>query len=214
MLRKGGNNPQDLFSFDNEISDNPGHIPFVDNNELIGMGGYEEGLVIGGGDLMDLEDEQLMQLVNQKCEELAVPGEPRQRKELRRIRLIQEAKKVQEKMLWKQEMEAREQQATEDKLRVKDEIREEIKQWKNESTGIQGYLCNLHKVLWEGADWKPVPLSELLEPSKVKKFYLKAQLVVHPDKVNQKFDGNPPPEIAARADMIADILKESMAKFS
>lgn len=39
-------------------------------------------------------------------------------------------------------------------------------------------------VLWEGETrWRPVGMADLVTPDQVKKFYRKAALVVHPDKV-------------------------------
>lgn len=45
-------------------------------------------------------------------------------------------------------------------------------------------MSTMHTVLWEGETrWKPVGMSELVTPDQVKKYYRKAVLVVHPDKV-------------------------------
>lgn len=39
-------------------------------------------------------------------------------------------------------------------------------------------------MLWEGENkWKPVSMADLVTPEQVKKYYRKAVLVVHPDKV-------------------------------
>lgn len=46
-------------------------------------------------------------------------------------------------------------------------------------------MSTMHTVLWDGETrWKPVGMSELVTPDQVKKYYRKAVLVVHPDKVN------------------------------
>lgn len=40
-------------------------------------------------------------------------------------------------------------------------------------------------MLWEGENkWKPVGMADLVTPEQVKKYYRKAVLVVHPDKVS------------------------------
>lgn len=45
-------------------------------------------------------------------------------------------------------------------------------------------ISTLHTVLWEGeTKWKSVNMAELVNPDQVKKYYRKAVLVVHPDKV-------------------------------
>lgn len=49
---------------------------------------------------------------------------------------------------------------------------------------IRALLSTLHTVLWEGETrWRPVNMADLVTPDQVKKFYRKAVLVVHPDKV-------------------------------
>ena len=49
---------------------------------------------------------------------------------------------------------------------------------------IRALLSTLHTVLWEGSGWNPPNMTDLVETNKVKKQYMKANLVVHPDKVN------------------------------
>lgn len=50
---------------------------------------------------------------------------------------------------------------------------------------IRALLSTLHTVLWEGeTKWKPVGMADLVTPDQVKKYYRKAALVVHPDKVS------------------------------
>lgn len=53
---------------------------------------------------------------------------------------------------------------------------------------IRALLSTLHTVLWDDEDrWKPVSMAELVTPEQVKKFYRRAALVVHPDKVQYNF---------------------------
>ena len=49
-------------------------------------------------------------------------------------------------------------------------------------------------------------MSDLLEPSKVKKAYMKANLIVHPDKVKQR-DGSVDEMVASA--LIFDVLKSA-----
>lgn len=52
---------------------------------------------------------------------------------------------------------------------------------------IRALLSTLNTVLWDGETrWKPVSMADLVTPDQVKKYYRKAALVVHPDKVQYK----------------------------
>ena len=57
-----------------------------------------------------------------------------------------------------------------------------------------------------GHAWKRPNMSDLLEPSKVKKAYMKANLIVHPDKVKQR-DGSVDEMVASA--LIFDVLKSA-----
>ena len=48
---------------------------------------------------------------------------------------------------------------------------------------IRALLSTLHTVLWEGSGWNPPGMTDLVETGKVKKQYMKANLIIHPDKV-------------------------------
>ncbi|RMZ53191.1 hypothetical protein APUTEX25_005180 [Auxenochlorella protothecoides] len=68
----------------------------------------------------------------------------------------------------------------------------------------------MHTVLWPDSGWERPSISDMVEDAKVKRWYMKANLVVHPDKVRQK-GGDV--EAVARADMVFDILKAAWGKF-
>ncbi len=71
----------------------------------------------------------------------------------------------------------------EDAIRV--QLEPKIKAWSEEygkKKQLQALLASLHTILWPGAKWKPISMGDILQPAKVKKFYFKATLVVHPDK--------------------------------
>lgn len=73
---------------------------------------------------------------------------------------------------------------------------------------LANLLSELSKVLWEGANWVPVPLWDVLDnSSKRTKTYHKACLLTHPDKHSDS-----PPEIKERAHMIFDYLKTAKDK--
>merc|ERR1712238_579399 len=73
----------------------------------------------------------------------------------------------------------------EDKIRL--QLEPKIKSWSEEhgkKKQLQALLASLHTILWDGAKWKQINLGDILQPSKCKKFYFKATLVVHPDKTH------------------------------
>ena len=51
---------------------------------------------------------------------------------------------------------------------------------------IRVLLCTLDQVLWTGNGWERVGMDKLLDPSSVKKYYRKATMLCHPDRL-----GNP-----------------------
>ncbi|XP_012944616.1 cyclin-G-associated kinase [Aplysia californica] len=49
---------------------------------------------------------------------------------------------------------------------------------------IRALLCSMGAVLWDGEErWKPIGMHQLVTPEQVKKWYRKAVLSVHPDKL-------------------------------
>lgn len=75
---------------------------------------------------------------------------------------------------------------------------------------IRALLSSLDSVLWPDSGWKSPGLTDLVEPNKVKRWYMKANLIVHPDKVKQK--GGTVEQIVM-ADMAFDVLKVAWGKF-
>ncbi|MGK3743036.1 MAG: hypothetical protein ACI90V_009892 [Bacillariaceae sp.] len=73
----------------------------------------------------------------------------------------------------------------EDMIRL--QLEPKIKAWSEEhgkKKQLQALLANLHTILWNGTKWKQINIGDILQPSKCKKFYFKATLVVHPDKTH------------------------------
>lgn len=73
----------------------------------------------------------------------------------------------------------------EDAIRV--QLEPKIKAWAEEygkKKQLQALLASLHTILWKGTKWKTISMGDILQPAKVKKFYFKATLVVHPDKTH------------------------------
>ena len=52
----------------------------------------------------------------------------------------------------------------------------------NEKKNVRNLLTSMHAVLWPDSGWKPVGLGDVIDSKKVKLFYRKAMLVVHPDR--------------------------------
>lgn len=72
---------------------------------------------------------------------------------------------------------------TEDVIRR--QLDPQIKAWSEEhgkKKQLRALLASLHTVLWPGAKWKQLTIGDLLEDGKVRRAFLKASLVVHPDK--------------------------------
>lgn len=83
-----------------------------------------------------------------------------------------------------------------------------VREWiSGKERNIRTLLCSLHKVLWDGEGrWKEVGMHDLVTADQVKKYYRKAVLSVHPDKL-----GGTPHEKLAR--MIFMELSDAWSEF-
>ncbi|EPZ35792.1 Tetratricopeptide-like helical domain-containing protein [Rozella allomycis CSF55] len=71
-----------------------------------------------------------------------------------------------------------------EKLSFKDQVDDKINAWKHQKeTNIRALLSSLEVILWKELEWKPVNLSDLIQPNKVKIQYMKAIAKLHPDKL-------------------------------
>lgn len=71
------------------------------------------------------------------------------------------------------------------KFAATDAVDARLTAWKSgKSDNLRALLQSLDQVLWEGAGWKKVGMSDLILPGKVKIVYMKAIGRVHPDKVS------------------------------
>lgn len=50
---------------------------------------------------------------------------------------------------------------------------------------VKVLICSLQNVLWPGHSWKAVGMDKMSDNNNVKKFYRKAMMMVHPDKISQ-----------------------------
>jgi cyclin G-associated kinase len=65
-----------------------------------------------------------------------------------------------------------------------DPMRLKVFEWKeNKTRNIRALLCSLNVIIWEGCNWQPIGMHQLLTSNDVKRMYRKACLAVHPDKV-------------------------------
>ena len=63
-------------------------------------------------------------------------------------------------------------------------LRLKVKGWTEGKKGnIRALLSTLQDVLWEGTEWEPISIADLLKSVQVKKAFMRACLIVHPDKI-------------------------------
>ena len=66
-------------------------------------------------------------------------------------------------------------------------------EWKEKKTrNIRALLGSLDTIVWKECRWTPVGMHQLVDPTDVRKHYLKACLAIHPDKLR----GDPNEELA------------------
>ncbi|GMG99832.1 hypothetical protein Nepgr_001672 [Nepenthes gracilis] len=88
----------------------------------------------------------------------------------------------------------------------------EIKRWAVGKEGnLRALLSTLQYVLWPESGWQTVSLTDLITAANVRKFYRKAALCIHPDKVQQKGATLQQKYIAEK---VFDLLKEAWNKFN
>ncbi|KAF2725216.1 hypothetical protein K431DRAFT_300125 [Polychaeton citri CBS 116435] len=76
--------------------------------------------------------------------------------------------------------------ADDEKFALTDAVDAQLAAWKGgKSDNLRALLQSMDKILWEGAGWKKVGMSDLVMPNKVKIIYMKAIGKVHPDKIPQ-----------------------------
>ncbi|KAL3721341.1 hypothetical protein ACJRO7_033779 [Eucalyptus globulus] len=100
----------------------------------------------------------------------------------------------------------------EERHRIAETLDVEIKRWATGKEGnLRALLSTLQYVLWPECGWEPVSLTDLIAAASVKKFYRKATLCIHPDKVQQKGANLQQKYIAEK---VFDFLKEAWNKFN
>ncbi|KAK5689240.1 auxilin-like clathrin-binding protein required for normal clathrin function [Elasticomyces elasticus] len=76
--------------------------------------------------------------------------------------------------------------ADDEKFALTDQVDARLTAWRGgKADNLRALLQSMDTVLWEGAGWKKVGMSDLIMPGKVKIIYMKAIGKVHPDKIPQ-----------------------------
>ena len=147
---------------------------------------------------------------HQASQQQAEPSPNRQ--QLKAERLARNQKRVDEVVASARDQASRDASEKEEKVAIRERLRPEIEAWMhNKKDNIRSLLCTMDAVVWSGAPWKSPSVVDVMEPGQVRKWYMKANLVVHPDKVKQSHGSL---EQLTRAEMIFDVLKHAWGKFS
>ncbi|XP_047950945.1 auxilin-related protein 1-like isoform X2 [Salvia hispanica] len=92
-----------------------------------------------------------------------------------------------------------------------DVLDEKIRLWSSgKEADIRLLLSSLHHILWPNSGWSPVPLANIIEATQVKKTYQRAQLCLHPDKLQQR---GATPQQKYIADKAFSILQDAWDAF-
>lgn len=117
--------------------------------------------------------------------------------------------KPSEHLLKVQENNRKEEEIEAQKLELHDKVESKINEWvANKNDDIRYLLSNLALVLtW--TNWKPIPVTDLVMPKRVKIAYMKAVARTHPDKILNSLDL----ESKMIAENIFSILSKAWEKF-
>lgn len=138
-------------------------------------------------------------------------NEPAIRRKLREQRIAREQERIAQQVTAARNKEEKDASEKEERVMIRERLRPEIDEWcAGKKDNIRSLLCTMDKVMWEGSGWKSPSVVDVMETPSVRKWYMKANLVVHPDKVKQK---NGSLEELSRAEMIFDVLKHSWGMF-
>ena len=138
-------------------------------------------------------------------------GEPEIRRVLRARRLAEKHERMQAQLAERRVREAAEEAEKSGKVEFRAALKPRVDAWAaGKKDNIRALLSSLHTVLWEGSGWVAPSMSDMVDNGRVKRHYMRANLVVHPDKVKQK--GGTLEQITT-ADMVFDVLKGAWGKF-
>ncbi|PSS30835.1 Auxilin-like protein [Actinidia chinensis var. chinensis] len=96
--------------------------------------------------------------------------------------------------------------------RLAEALDAEVKRWSSGKEGnLRALLSTLQYILGPDSGWQPIPLTEVITSAAVKKAYRKANLCVHPDKLQQRGASIQQKYICEK---VFDLLKEAWNKFN
>lgn len=97
------------------------------------------------------------------------------------------------------------------RMRSREQLGDMMDRWETrnmQKNNIRALLSTVHTVLWSGAPWQPLAMSQLLAPAGVKRGYQVAMLKFHPDKHN-----NDPPEVKYICERVFSAMNEAWKIF-
>ncbi|CAH8328666.1 unnamed protein product [Eruca vesicaria subsp. sativa] len=116
-----------------------------------------------------------------------VEGETEERRRARLERHQRTQERAAKALAEKNDRDLQVQREQAERNRIGETLDAEIKRWGAGKEGnLRALLSTLQYVLWPECGWQPVSLTDLITGASVKKFYRKATLCIHPDKVQQK----------------------------
>lgn len=138
-------------------------------------------------------------------------GEPEIRRQLRERRIREKHERMKLQLAEKRARDEAEAAEQSGKVELRVLLQPRVDNWMaGKKDNIRALLSTLHTVLWEDSGWVQPSMADMVDNSKVKRLYMKANLVVHPDKVKQK--GGTLEQVTL-ADMVFDVLKMAWGKF-
>mmetsp|Transcript_11475 Transcript_11475/g.42002 ORF Transcript_11475/g.42002 Transcript_11475/m.42002 type:complete len:545 (-) Transcript_11475:164-1798(-) len=151
----------------------------------------------------------VVQAVNLEVDRLE--GESDERYQLRKARLERVKRRELQSLEEKRQREADEEQEKNERSILEEMMGADFEEWAKKHKGnIRGLLSTMDQVLWEGAGWEGVSFGELMYDKGVKKYYRRAIVLIHPDKVAQRGADVHQKYVAGK---IFDLLKEAWNKF-
>ena len=135
------------------------------------------------------------------------PFAPERRKQLQAARLAKEEAAVAAKVQQVQDAQAGLDEDRETERVLEKSLKLKVAQWQKDKKNLRALLASLHEIA-PPCSWKAVGMGELIDPKKVKKWYHKACLAVHPDKQDSgDLEGK------VMAQLLFDALRESWHVF-